>query len=486
MTGLWMMRKMVIRLCSVGGWVPVAALSWCLVNGVFAADKASPKGKTPAKAKADAASDDADHDGSPDVDDELSALVVPSELLGSVKKSSQLQFAQALRGLLLEGMLADGAAASKRHFSAANQNIPDDPRPGYAYGLACLAQKNPSEAISQFRSVVKKTKAPFLPAQQALAWVYLSKKDYKLGLSALTDLAEKIEASKGNWPTEHDKNHSAEWLGSMAGFLAGPGKSTDNSEQVDAALATIEKTLSGDHKAAFDQGRKRSARRHDELKAQAARPVAEVLEEAREKREEARSAAASAASGVKAIEEEIRSIKKPYDQQIADADKEIRANNTKAKKLAQDIPEMEEAIELLSQPQLTATPVRPSRYYPQGIRVQNENAQQKKARETQLAKVKQERDQLKSSVDSAKQNIADARSQREKAKADLRKALADKRIELVQAQHVAHDLAVAAKDAERALQTPETIKSRVTEMETYVPLDTEVEKTRLLATLKSP
>ncbi|HMC11179.1 MAG TPA: hypothetical protein VKH44_07805, partial [Pirellulaceae bacterium] len=64
-------------------------------------------------------------------------------------------------------------------------------------------------------------------------------------------------------------------------------------------------------------------------------------------------------------------------------------------------------------------------------------------------------------------------------------ALAEKRIELVDAQRVSHDLAVAAKDAERAVQTPETIKSRVSQLETYVPLDLEGEKTRLLATLKS-
>ena len=35
------------------------------------------------------------------------------------------------------------------------------------------------------------------------------------------------------------------------------------------------------------------------------------------------------------------------------------------------------------------------------------------------------------------------------------------------------------------IQTPESLKSRVTALETYVPLDPEVEKTRLLATLKS-
>jgi chromosome segregation ATPase len=117
--------------------------------------------------------------------------------------------------------------------------------------------------------------------------------------------------------------------------------------------------------------------------------------------------------------------------------------------------------------------------------VTNETAAQKKAREAQLATAKTNLQQIKSSVDNAKQSVTDARKQRDQAKADLQKALTEKRAEFAQAQRVSHELAVAAKDAERAIQTPETIKSRVTALETYVPLDTEGEKTRLLATLKS-
>ncbi len=453
--------------------------------------KAKPRSKAKTTAKQDAPDADDAATGDDAGDEDLSPLVVPAALLGHVKKSDQLQFSQALRGLLLEGIAADGAASSKRHFEAAHQSVADDPRPAYAYGVALLVQKNPKDAATQFRAAARQTKSAFLPALQALAWVHLSKSDYKLGLPELIDLAGKIEESKGSWPTEHDKNHSAEWLGRVVGYLAGPcltdpGKSPGHAAQIEETAETIEKALSGERKTAYDQGRKRVARRHDELKALAARPVAEVLEESRQKREETLAAAQTAAASVKAIEEEIRATKKPFDQQIADADKEIRANNTKAKKLAHDVPEAEEAVEYLSQPQVNIQQVRPSRYRPQGVQVTNETAQQKKAREAQLASAKQRLQQLQSSIDNAKQSATDARAEREKAKADLKKALADKRTELVEAQRVAHDLAVAAKDAERALQTPETIKTRVTAFEAYVALDPETEKTRLLATLKSP
>ena len=498
MAKLWTNRATIVGPVAMGpvafgNCILAAVLSWSLAGGVDAADKpgakAMARSKAATKAKPDSSAadaDDADGDSGSNVDDDLSALVPPPDLLGSVKKSSQLQFSQSLRGLLLEGMTADGAAASKRHFETAHLSVPDDPRPAYAYGVALLVQKNPKEALTQFKAASRQTKAAFLPALQAVAWVKLSKNDYRQGLADLIELAGKLETSKGSWPTEHDKNHSAEWLGRVVGYLEIPGKSSDDAVQIETTVQTIEKTLTGDRKAAFDQGRKRVARRHEELKVLAARPIAEVLEESRQKKEEARTAAQTAAASVKAIEEEIRTIKKPFDQQIADAEKEIRANGTKAKKLAHDIPEAEEAVEYLSQPQVNVQAVRPSRYRPTGVQVTNETAAQKKAREAQLATAKQNLQQIQSSVDNAKQSVTDARKQRDQAKADMQKSLAEKRAELVQAQRVSHDLAVAAKDAERALQTPETIKSRVTALETYVPLDPEAEKNRLLATLKSP
>ena len=478
-------------------------LSVVLASSVCAADKsdakAAAKSKSSTNAKPEATAADADDDHAADdfaVDEDLSALVLPSDLLGQVKNTDRLQFSQALRGLLLEGIAADGAASSKRHFEAAHHCISDDPRPAYAYGIALLVQKNPKEALTQFRAASRPAKAAFLPALQALAWVHLSKKEDSQGLAALVELAGKIEESKGNWPTEHDKNHAAEWLGRVAGYLTEPGKldagnsdaekNSNRAAQIDSSVQKIENTLSGERQTAFEHGRKAIARRHAELKAQAARPVDEVLAEFRQKREETRVAAQAAAASVKTIEEEIRSIKKPFDQQIADADKEIRTNGTKAKKLAHEIPEAEEAVEYLSQPQVNVKQARPSRYRPTGVVVQNETAQQKKAREAQLATAKQQLQQLQSSIDNAKQSAVDARKQRETAKADLRKALADKRNELVQAQRVSHDLAQSAKDAERAIQTPETIKSRVTALESYVPFDPETERNRLLATLKTP
>ena len=474
-TGLW-------------NWALVAVLSGVLANGVSGADKFD-KSKAQTKVKQDATAADPEDGGTNDdfaIGEDLSALVLPAEQQGDVKNIDRLQFSQALRGLLLEGMTADGAAACKRHFEAAHRTVPGDPRPAYAYGVALLVQKNSKEALTQFRAAAKSTKAAFLPALQALAWVHLSKGDYQQGLPALIDLARRIEESKGSWPTDHDKEHTAEWLGRLIGYLAGPGTSAEHAAHIEEAANSIEKTLSGKRKQAYEHGRQAIARRHEELKALAARPPDEVLSEATKMREETLAAAETAAATVKQIEEEIRSIKKPIDQQIVDAEKQSRANGTKARKLAKDVPDAKDLIARLSQPQVNLQAVRPSRARPQGVMMQNETAQQKQARETQLASAKQKLQQLQMSIDETKQSMTDARSQRDQAKADLRKALADKRVELAEAHRANHDLAARAKDAEHAMLTPEKLKARVTALEAYVPLDPETEKSRLLATLKSP
>jgi DNA repair exonuclease SbcCD ATPase subunit len=115
--------------------------------------------------------------------------------------------------------------------------------------------------------------------------------------------------------------------------------------------------------------------------------------------------------------------------------------------------------------------------------MRNENAAEKKARETQLASAQQKLTQAQSALDRAKQQMTDAKSQREQADAEYRRAAADRRPALTAARQKAQELAARAKDVEQPL-TPEKLKSRVTALESYVPFDPVSEKNRLLATLK--
>ncbi len=463
--------------------------SWLETN-LGAADTPSTKSSTVSKTKAksdeSAEQQETSADIGADVDEDLTALVVPAELLGNVEKSGRMQFSQALRGLLLEGVSIDGAAAAKKHYETAHRAVAGDPRAAYAYGLAYLEQKNTKEALTQFRAAAKQTSGTYLPALQASAWVQLERNEYGPALASLTDLARRIEDAKGAWPTEHDRAHTAEWLGRTLGFLTGPGASPDHTAQVADTASSIEKLLTGERKQAYERGGKWIAKRHQELEALAARPVAEVVSEMNAKRQAARTALQAAQAEVRRIEEEIRDVKQPFEKQIAEAGVEIRANGQKVKTAARGIPDAEEKVDYLSVPQQMPNGVRTYRGMPTAVRTRNENAGEKKARETQLAAAQQKLQQLKTSMENAKQGMADARKQREKAQADLRAAIAAKQPELREARHKSQEATAQLKDIEHAALSPEQIKSRVTALEAYVPLDPFTEKDRLLATLKVP
>lgn len=470
--------------------IVVAVSGAGLMASLNAAEKPTAKTSNASKSKAKAADDDVDveepaADFSADVDEDLTALVVPAEMLGSVEKSSRLRFAQALRGLLKEGVAVDGAAAAKRHYEVAHSAVPADPRAAYAYGLAFLEQKNTRDALSQFRAAVQHAKAPFLPAIEAGAWIQFQRNEQSAGLSSLTDLAKRIEGTKDSWPTEHDRKRAAAWLGRMIGFLTDPVASPDHSSKIDDAAATIAKTLTGERAQAFEHGRSCIAKRRQELETLAKRPLAEVVAEMNARRQSARTEVQAADTDIKQIEEEIRDAKKPFERQIADASQDIRTNGQKVRTASKDVPEAEEQVEYYSIPQQVATGVRTIRRVPVGVKTRNENAQEKKAREAQLATAKQKLDQLKSTIDNAKQNIADARKQRDKAQSDLRAAIAAKQPELREARKRSHEAAAKLKEIEHAALSPEQIQSRVTALDAYVSLDAYAERNRLLATLKT-
>jgi hypothetical protein len=427
-------------------------------------------------------------DGSFEADEDLTALVVPDGPLSKLKSSERMKFSQELRGMLLEGMgnPLDGLTIARRHFDAGRQLTNDEPRAAYAYGVVLYSHSEPKEALEQFRAAVRESKLPYLPALQAIAWVHAQRNDFARAFPAIDELARHIEESKGAWPTDHDRVHSAEWLGRMIGFLTGPGKPAGEESAIEKLAARLDQLLTGERKAAFEHGIKGAAVRHDELAAQAARPVNDVIAEMKQKRQEMLDASKAAEAAVKRLEDALRSIKQPHDKRLAELSRELREGATNSKKAHRDIAEAEEQVEELSTPRQYPQMTTTSRYRVRvpTVRMRSENAQEKKQRETQLAGAEQKLSQAKSSLDRAKQQIADAKSQRDEADLDYRRAMADKRPALAAARQKAHDLAARVSDFDPAGLTAEKLKSRVTALESYVPFDPSAEKNRLLATLK--
>ena len=476
------------RMARLAGLLTVTVLSFSLAAGAWAAAKAA---KPAGKKSADKADKPSEHDAhedfdEPDVDDDVTALVVPSEMLGKVKKIDRLTFAQELRALLIEGGAdpTDGAATAKRHFEAAHKLVRDDPRAAYAFGVVLLKHGKKKEALAQFEAAAKGANGAFLPGLEAAAWMHALRDEYGPALAGLRALARKIEQRDQSWPTAPDREHSADWLGRFVGYLNGPGKSPDHAAAVAEFTAEVEGLLTGPRKAAYEHGRKAAAARYDDLKAEAARPVEEVLAEARQKREELAAAAVAADADVKRIESEIREIKKPADKQIADINRDLRQNASKANQARRELEGAELAVEDLAQPRAYPKVTTYGRYRIPRITARAETGAEKKNREQALAQAKQNLDQLQTSYRQAKEEISNLKKQRDDLKTESRRAAAAKLDDLNAARHRSQEMSARAKEAEHLL-TPEKVKARLTAIESYVPLDPDAQRNRLLASLKS-
>ena len=261
--------------------------------------KTSSKTSSPSKAEVIGdATHESPEEADLDVDEDLSALIVPVRFLGKLKEADRLQYLQEVRGLLAEGfkVKGDGLDGARKHLTSAHRLAGDDPRADYSYALALTAQNKSALALEQFRVAAKSKRVPFLPGLQGIAWTSLSRGEYVEAFAALVDLARRLEESRESWPTEQDKESSAEWLGRMVGFLAGPGKVEAQAAPIDKLVADVSKLLTGARRRGYENGRKMVLVRQEELKALAARPAEEVLAEAQQKREEIVAVAASTES----------------------------------------------------------------------------------------------------------------------------------------------------------------------------------------------
>lgn len=479
----------------VASFLAAFALAGCVFDSNGAFSKSAARGdETTAKASAklksaahvDMADESADN-GDQGLDEWLSALVVPERLSTRAKETDKLKFMMELRGLLVEGFKdkGDSAEAARKHFESAHRLPIDDPRAAYAYGVVLLEQKKTVAALEQFRAAAKQKKAPFLPALQGVAWTSLSRGEHLQALPALLDLAYRLEESQETWPAPEDKEHSAEWLGRMVGFLAGPGKTEEQVAHVEKLAVDVANLLTGERKQAYERGRQAVVARYDELKAYAARPAEELVAEASQKRDEIVAAAVAAERDVKKIEDELRALKKPHDKQLADLSRKIHDNAMKVKTMASRQTAAEAEVDEFSEPKMHASVRSQGNSRRPTLKViRNENAGEKKIRESQLSSAQKKLDNLKSSIEDARKTIADAKRQRDEGQVEYRKATAGHRQALQEAQHKAAEISARARDAEHGPLTLEKLKARVTSLEAYVPLYPELEKDRLLATLK--
>lgn len=320
-------------------------------------NRSEPKGtpSQPERIDEEADDDNAPYDDDlPDADAAASAMAVPDGSFARAKPIDRAKFTQELRQLLKEGLAdaAKGPVAAKQRAEAARQIVPDEPRIPYACGVVLVGHRQHKDATDEFRTAIRQSKAPFLPAMQALAWTNVELKNLVKGAEAALELARRIEDTKGLWPTASDRERAAEWLGRFFGYLTGPGRKTESGSQIERIEADVQKLLTDERKAAYARGKKGVARRHEELTAWAARPQQEIFAEAKRERQQVVDEAAAAEKETARLESEMQKIKRPHDEVLSGVDRDIKTAHSKLTAFQKDIGNLTAFAENLSVPRV--------------------------------------------------------------------------------------------------------------------------------------
>lgn len=183
-----------------------------------------------------------------------------------------------LGNLLAAGFKEGGSDLDKVRaaWSEAVQLCPDDPRVPYACGLVLAHQKKADEALKQFEAAARRSDPPFPPALQALAWVHLRRKNVDAAAPLLRKLAEAAESNSGHWPTDQAKEAIAIWLGTVAGYLTGPGQLELPAAAAGQIAMELKSCLTDRRRTFFEQGRGAFDKKYAALNARAVRPLDEL------------------------------------------------------------------------------------------------------------------------------------------------------------------------------------------------------------------
>lgn len=458
----------------------LAAFPLAFALPVLGADKTTKGSAKGSKAKVEAGEEGGDEDDLA-LDEDVTALAPPARVVGLPSPETRQKFSHELQTALKLGFngRAEGLDAAKRHIEAAQKAVPDDPRSAYACGVILMAHDKPRVALEEFRAAAARNRN-FLPGLEGSAWVLLSRGDYSEGITALRTLIQRVEQSSEQWPTAHDRERSAEFIGRMVGFLTGPGKKQERAAEIDSLAADAANMLGAERKQAFERGRKATAAVYQQQKTLTGKAAEQALADLKSHRDENQAAADTAAADVKRITNELIELKQPREKEMAELSQQIRADAVKAKNLGPRIARSEAEASELSTAKKHAKAQYQGTRRPSRLTVRNENEGEKRIRESQLASANQKTERLEAEQQETTQSIADAKKKRTELFEEYRKFSAPKRKVLFEAQLKRAELAARVNSAGL---TADQLAARVRELETYVPFYAEIEQQRLLSTL---
>ena len=165
-------------------------------------------------------------------------------------------FAAEVKGILTDGWAGGAAGFDKatNHLATAQNLVPGDFRPSYAWTLVQMKAANYKQAAGIVDGIVKDHSDELGP-RQAQIWMHAYEKEYPEMLSGIMALAVHLPKSDAAAEPKDTEKEAAKFLGRIFGFFAGPGAGRVPDAKWDQREKLITDDLHSILREAFTQGR---------------------------------------------------------------------------------------------------------------------------------------------------------------------------------------------------------------------------------------
>ncbi|MGQ0635470.1 MAG: hypothetical protein ACT4QC_12720 [Planctomycetaceae bacterium] len=406
----------------------------------------------------------------------------------------------------------------EKRFEAARGLAPEDPRVDYAWGLVLLKRSDRKGAARQFAAAIEAADYPWWPAWEARVGLLLAEREKQAeGLSRLAEFAKALGQSVGAAPVSDAQFDAARWIGQALEALdrtlpakspVKPGARPHVRDQLDELEETVEKLLGDELLSAVEVGREMTRVRGAELEQDIAeKNRAQTDRQSRRKKDDAKKIAGDLADLAQEKVNAARAkdeMNKKLNDVLARADKELDRLEKAFQMVEEERLRLDQRLmQLMQQLTLMETAAgrpaygqnalgNPAQTYTQ-LRVEYGNS-----RVRYLAAVSQ-RDQIIQQAESItrERNLAMTQHQQETGNVDKRSSDLNKWTDRLNAKvkeldPLAPEADDAAKDQPRgkakraAPKTPAPERKPVITFRSYVPLDFEAEKARVLESYREP
>lgn len=400
------------------------------------------------------------------------------------------ELASQVQGLFANGYVVGlkGQKAAQANWEAARKLAPNDARPDYAYGLVLLRQSQLKPAIAQFEATVQRPGEQHWPAWQALIWSQLNDRQYDKAIARLLEYASLVRKSDAGASASDRQIVAAGWMGQLYEALDKTTTTRTLRDVLDDSLPRLREALGPELDIAFELGRDLTRERDLEV----AHEALQALQEAERKQErkkqdeldklssdlkDLQTKKADTAKSVDDWKKWLDEALAKVDKAIADLERDYNELDSKQKALNQSILLTGQSLtaQSVGTGTITTNPLYAMQQQQRYAQLQGQMFGQQMQYNQSVGQMMVTTQQAQSLLQQ-RAGIIDryekATGQLVKRDADLdrwKDRLSDKKQKL--------DVKAPAKPAPQAQGAKKTPPS----LKTYLPLDLEVEKSRVLA-----